>query len=141
MDEFEYTPKEDARHDYLMDVLYKDANEARKIILFERQQILGTQATTEVISAPDYYSKRRRRDHRGGRAYPEVSDSEADPFWNDTSPVEPRQPDPAADAAFAQFKYEAKQDTVQWMVEHEGMSEVEARARVKAKQEKRGRKS
>jgi len=86
MKELEYTPAEDTRFDHLMDVEYKTAIEAREIIEKERGNTLGARAVAEIL---EQRPKAKRVNRRGGRSYPEPSDSELDPHWNGEALLEP----------------------------------------------------
>lgn len=138
MNHFELSPSEDARFDHMVDVENKSADDAWRIIEMERyssigKKIVDTVEHSEPKSTPSYTSR------RGGRAYPEPSDSELDPYWN--SPAE--LPDPAVieegKDAFEALAEEVRGDAIKSLANRTGMTEVEAAARLKAKNEIRNR--
>ena len=131
-----YTPDEDARLDYLMDVRNMDAREARRIIDEERKGNVGAKATERLVAKPGASSRHYSR--RGGRAFPEPSDSELDPHWNGTAQTPQVERTPENDAAFDEFAAQAREASIRAMVAS-GMSETEAIARDKAKREIRKR--
>jgi hypothetical protein len=140
MAEHEYTPQEDAQFDYLMDVLNKSAGEAREIIAKERQETVGARAVAHLVSKPEGHT-RKHASRRGGRAYPEPSDSELDPYWNGPALGHSHTPTPADAAAFEQLKQESREATIQAFMTQHDISEVAAAALYKAKREIHGRDS
>lgn len=135
MADFEYTPSEDARFDRLMDVDLKSAAEAREIIAKERTEALGGRALANVANR----TKTPHHSRRGGRSYPEVSDSEADPFWNGQVTSEPIVEDEAAQATFDKIAQDAHRAAIEALARRTGMTELEAAARYKAQQEVKNR--
>jgi hypothetical protein len=81
----ELSAKEEARLDYLMDAQNRTADEARKYILAERRMLVGAGAVAETSAKKPTSTERPKQKHpsrRGGRSFPEPSDSELDPYWN-----------------------------------------------------------
>lgn len=80
----ELSAEEEAQLDHLMDAQNKTADEARKSILAARRILVGAGAVAEIAAKPTSTErpKQKHYSHRGGRSYPEASDSELDPYWN-----------------------------------------------------------
>jgi hypothetical protein len=127
----EFSEAEDKLFDKLSET--KSAAEARDIVLKRREEALGGRAVSQAnrVSTPHY-------SRRGGRSFPEPSDSELDPYWNgkgDTSFTE----NAGSRDAFEQLIHESAQATIQTYAKNFGVSIEQAAAILKAQKERKRR--
>jgi len=100
MNESELTPAEDKKFDHMTDVDMMTVDEAWEVIRREREDAVGAHAVTEVLTQQESPKKYRRYSHRGGRSFPEPSDSSLDPYWNGQAEVAPVEDQRASREAF-----------------------------------------
>lgn len=139
MNEFELTPAEEVKYDHLTDARNLTAYEAREIIKMERDtSSIGKKVVAETMK-PEVRPTPRHASRRGGRAFPEPSDSELDIDWNVSSEL----PDPAlieeSQEAFDAFAHDAEAAAITSLAERAGISEDHAAARLKARKQIRSR--
>lgn len=151
---YEYTPQEDARFDHLTDAENHTYGEARDIIMRERQAALARQSfklstQSEMPSEPEPIEpqlvdsgadvnnssprKLRRYSHRGGRSYPEPSDSELDPYWNGNATRAEYTPSEEDNAAFEEFITEIHKSAAATLARVADISYDHAVARLKSR--------
>ena len=149
---YEYTPQEDARFDHLTDAENHTYGEARDIIMRERQAALARQsfklatapkmapepepvASEPVEELTQQSAAPRKRTHysrRGGRSYPEPSDSELDPYWNGRDAAVEYMPTEEDDAAFEKFIADIHDSAASTLARIDGISYDHAVARLKS---------
>lgn len=131
MTEFELSPSEEAKYDHLTEAQNLTPYEARQIIEMERYAAIGKKVTHEA-QQPTKQPAPRHNSRRGGRAFPEPSDSELDLDWNGTSEL----PNPAVieegQEAFDAFAHGAEEAAIKSLAKRAGISEAHAAVRLKA---------
>lgn len=148
----ELSPEEEARFDRLVDEGVANPHDALETILLDRrgrEAKAGATTVARLVSFPEKskdIKKPRRRNTRGGRAYPVPSDSELDPNWNVRRDDTIDQPTLFEDndeilEIKQRIAEDSRADTIRAMMEHEGLTELEAAARYKARQEIRSRRA
>lgn len=126
----EIETSEDKQFDYLTDVRNLDAKSAHLIIHNERTDDASRRLVGDVVTSPHSNRPAPRYSHRGGRSYPEPSDSERDPYWNS------REPDGAmaedSQVALQALAYQSREALKQFWIAG-GLSPTEAEARMIAR--------
>lgn len=146
----------DARFDHLVDVEMQTPADARAIVAKERQAVEyqaaqeaqraavahgAVEASARLTGIPETplstskANSARHYSRRGGRAYPEASDSELDPYWNGGASYDPSTDTPENQQAFRALADDSHEAAVKALARHSGVSEAEARARLKARRE------
>ena len=128
---YEYTPEQEAKYERFVDQGFNSL-EARTMSGATKVEELGHKALSTMVLKSEKPGV--RHDHRGGRSYPEPSDSELDPYWNGEAAVEPVADNEASRVGFSSFAQEADGDAINSLIKA-GFSPTEATARFKAKKE------
>lgn len=128
----EMRPSEDIKFDYLTDVRYMDAAEARLAIYRERTDAASRRLVDLLVNGPKP-EKKPHYSRRGGRSYPEPSDSELDPYWNNSGSNEPQTE--VSKAALHKISQESHEDLKRTWID-DGVSPTQAEARMKAHRDK-----
>jgi len=136
MVDYEFTPEDDKLFDKLTETM--NASEAREIILSKLGVHLGNKAITQAQSAPERPTA-HRYSRRGGRSFPEPSDSELDPHWNvqDAPISEPA--NKAAQLALSELVEASRAASVRSYANRNAVSTTEAEARIQARSERKRR--
>jgi len=135
-----FSELEEMRMDHLMDDGFPVSRvDAEKIILAERtaqkmaQHTIAEALDLDTPKPSVHESHTHHYSHRGGRSFPEPSDSEGDPHWN--VPTNESLSDEQR-INLAALAHQAHEDFVVRKV-GEGMSEVQARAILVARSQRR----
>jgi len=101
---------------------------------------LSTEATKAVLAITENPVTHPHYSRRGGRAYAEPSDSESDPYWNDSGfePMNEEQRQ-AYDEFIAEQEVAERERAITYLMEERGMPLLQAEVVYKIRKEKRER--
>jgi len=134
--DYHFTDDEEMQIERRMDVRHFSRHDAEQDVLRERpSRLFGEIAVPKAVQLAElretpHYSR------RGGRALPEVSDSEGDPNWN-TPTGEPWTEEQQANYDAFRNAEDVRENAIKYLMQQRNLPEIQAIAILRARDEKR----